>query len=310
MTIKAPRKKYYVYIHKYASGPKEGNVFYVGKGSAKRAGSSYGRSEYWHRIKSKYGFVYEIAKRFDNEICAYSFEKILVGFYGRGNLCNLTDGGDGSFNPTQETRDKISRAISGSKHYKFKDDVIRFCHPDHGPFDGTMYAFYTKYNLSHKDVYHLVYGNRMTVKGWMIGEIRDIDRAINLRGDNHYKYDKAIYEFRNGEGDIFIGTQYEFRKKFDLPQASVWQLVNGGVHTAQGWWIGDNKPKRKVRDCSNHSFLCSKNKVHTGRIKHLSIALNVSETSLCSLRDGRAKSIKGITYIQPIVDHPPISFAA
>lgn len=88
-------KKFYVYVHRYASGPKEGQVFYVGKGSGVRSSSSYNRSVYWNRIVEKYEFTSQILVRVSSEKCAFSLEKAFIRMYGRENLCNLTDGGDG-----------------------------------------------------------------------------------------------------------------------------------------------------------------------------------------------------------------------
>lgn len=109
--------KYYVYVHRYASGEKEGDVFYVGKGACrKRFKSKQGRSIYWNRIVSKYGFKYEILKRFNSEQCAFSYEKILISIIGRKNLCNLTDGGEGASGRvvSENTRKKVSLTNKGT----------------------------------------------------------------------------------------------------------------------------------------------------------------------------------------------------
>lgn len=89
------KKKYYVYVHRYASGPKTGQVFYVGKGSGMRYKNTHGRSEIWGRCVNKYGFSYNVVRRFSNEICAFSLEVAFIAFYGRENLVNLSDGGEG-----------------------------------------------------------------------------------------------------------------------------------------------------------------------------------------------------------------------
>lgn len=88
-------KQFYVYVHRYASGPKEGRVFYVGKGKGGRFNSKSGRSRYWNGIVNKYGFHAEILIWFKDETCAFSFAVALIKRYGRDNLCNLTDGGEG-----------------------------------------------------------------------------------------------------------------------------------------------------------------------------------------------------------------------
>lgn len=92
------QKKYYVYVHRYASGPKKGQVFYVGKGTAFRAyeRSPHRRSNHWVNIERKYGRDVSILIGFNEEACAFSFESSLIRHYGRENLCNMTDGGGGA----------------------------------------------------------------------------------------------------------------------------------------------------------------------------------------------------------------------
>ncbi len=103
-------KQFYVYVHRYASGPKQGEVFYVGKGHGKRAWSKSRSNPHWHNIVNKYGYTIDVLSRFHNEQCAFSFERALISFYGRGNLCNLTDGGEGTsgFVQSEEAKKKMS----------------------------------------------------------------------------------------------------------------------------------------------------------------------------------------------------------
>lgn len=88
-------KPFYVYVHRYASGPKEGQVFYVGKGKGGRLNDNTMRNDYWLRVARKYGFNSEVLRRFINENCAFTFEKIAINAYGFDNLTNMTFGGDG-----------------------------------------------------------------------------------------------------------------------------------------------------------------------------------------------------------------------
>jgi hypothetical protein len=85
-------KDYYVYVHRRKS---DGRVFYVGKGQGRRANDVRHRSKYWNRIVEKHGLVVDIVHHFSHEPDAFSLERELIAFYGRGNLCNLTDGGEG-----------------------------------------------------------------------------------------------------------------------------------------------------------------------------------------------------------------------
>src|SRR5690606_16386245 len=54
------------------------------------------RNEYWTNTVNKYGYYWEIVKRFNNHHCALTYEKIVINNLGMANLVNLTYGGDGS----------------------------------------------------------------------------------------------------------------------------------------------------------------------------------------------------------------------
>ena len=121
-------KKFYVYVHRYSSGPKEGQVFYVGKGSDDiRYRSCQGRNPWWKRVVNKYGFDAEIFMRFHNEACAFSFEKALIRYYGRENLVNLTDGGEGPCGHihTAEWKVYMSKVMTGRKHSSETREKLR-----------------------------------------------------------------------------------------------------------------------------------------------------------------------------------------
>lgn len=93
--------KHYVYIHRRAD---DGVVFYVGKGTKRvrdtadcfdRAHCTNSRNRWWRRIEAKHGRVVEIIAMFNNDADSREFEVSLIAAYGRSNLVNLTDGGDG-----------------------------------------------------------------------------------------------------------------------------------------------------------------------------------------------------------------------
>lgn len=86
-------KEYYVYIHRRAS---DGSVFYVGKGHGRRAfDKTNGRNRYWKFIVSKHGHTVEFYATGLQEWYAFELEKELIAYYGRDNLCNNSDGGEG-----------------------------------------------------------------------------------------------------------------------------------------------------------------------------------------------------------------------
>ena len=98
--------------------------FYIGIGSDmtnKRAKEKARRSNLWKKIIAKSDYEVEIL--FDD--ITYDEAKLkeieFIELYGRidlgnGTLANLTNGGDGTINPSQETRDKISKVNKGRKN--------------------------------------------------------------------------------------------------------------------------------------------------------------------------------------------------
>jgi len=105
-------KPFYVYVHRKAT---DGSVFYVGKGKGNRAFSKSRRNKYWYNTVRKHDFTVHIVMHFNKEICAFSFERALIKHYGRENLCNLTDGGDGAsgHKHSDETKEILSRLATG-----------------------------------------------------------------------------------------------------------------------------------------------------------------------------------------------------
>lgn len=107
-----------VYHHKRLDND---NVFYIGIGKTeKRAVSLSGRSNHWFNINSKCGFKHEILLSDISYEDAKSWERYLIGLYGRRNtgtgvLINLTDGGEGALGliMPEEARKKMSKAHKG-----------------------------------------------------------------------------------------------------------------------------------------------------------------------------------------------------
>lgn len=89
-------------------------IFYVGVGkNESRAYCKYRNNSHWNNVVNKTGYKVDITHR---DICieeALCIEQYLISFYGRkdfgkGELVNKTDGGDGVRNP--------SVVLSGEKH--------------------------------------------------------------------------------------------------------------------------------------------------------------------------------------------------
>lgn len=113
------QKMFHVYVHRRAT---DGSVFYVGKGQKRRPYYKRDRNPHWHRTFDKHGLVVEIVLSTHDEREAFQRERELIAHYGRENLCNLTDGGEGASGVTLSPEHKAAlmaacrRAHLGSKH--------------------------------------------------------------------------------------------------------------------------------------------------------------------------------------------------
>lgn len=59
------------------------------------------------------------------------------------------------------------------------------------------------------------------------------------------RYDKNIYRFHHEDGEYFVGTQHQFRTKYNLCQTGVCLLVNGKQKTHRKWRkMGGKKSKK------------------------------------------------------------------
>jgi hypothetical protein len=106
--------KFCVYIH----ARPDGSPFYVGKGTLERARKLVRRNNPYHNnIVSKYGrdrIIVQVVRSNLEERDAFALEVSLIAkLKESGNrLCNMTAGGEGQSNPSEETRRRMSEAQS------------------------------------------------------------------------------------------------------------------------------------------------------------------------------------------------------
>lgn len=100
---------FYTYFH---TRNDTGAVFYIGKGSGKRAVSNSDRNSYWKNVVAKHGHTVHIAMKNLSESDAFEHEKFLIlCFKDIGvSLANHTDGGGGisGYSHTDESKKKIA----------------------------------------------------------------------------------------------------------------------------------------------------------------------------------------------------------
>ncbi len=120
------QRKYYTYV---LIDPRDMSVFYAGKGSGVRIRGhlvmAVSNRHYNAKLQNKIlkilsmglGVIAEKIFEHDEQWPCHANEVAVIAFYGRDNLCNLTDGGEGAFNPTPEERKRMSEERTGEKNH-------------------------------------------------------------------------------------------------------------------------------------------------------------------------------------------------
>jgi hypothetical protein len=108
---------YYTYLH---TRNDNGKVFYIGKGTHKRAYTT-DRNEHWCSIVAKHGFTAEILAHWSTEQEAYDHEKLLIASFTEMGyvLANKTPGGEGipkGFKHSEQARRNMGQSRLGFKH--------------------------------------------------------------------------------------------------------------------------------------------------------------------------------------------------
>jgi hypothetical protein len=106
------RIDYYVYAHQKP----DGSVFYVGKGTGKRAFERQGRNKYWKRIAAKHGFRVVFLEWLLDESEAYDRERFYIKYFKGKNQAqaNVCDGGEGGIS-----------GVFGENHFNWKPYITK-----------------------------------------------------------------------------------------------------------------------------------------------------------------------------------------
>lgn len=217
-------KQFYVYVHRRKT---DGRVFYVGKGKGNRAWSNQ-RNRYWHNIVGKHGVVVKVIARFSNEECAFSMERALIKFYGRKNLCNMTDGGDGMSGYIHSVNSKM--IISKNNSVRVVTDETRLKHSLNSR--GRQKTDRERNLISKR-----MLGNKLTL-GLKHSEETKAMMSKDRTGKLHPNFDSKIRYFSSEIIDAkFIGTQYDFCKMFSLDRTSISAICTGKRKRHKGWVV-------------------------------------------------------------------------
>lgn len=212
-------KGFYVYLHRKLS---DNSVFYVGKGTGRRAWVKKGRSKYWQRVKDKHGYTVEIL--FDNLTEEESFQVEIdtikeLQYFGY-DLCNLTLGGGGvsGYNWTEEQRNNLSKSVSGKirseEHCKNLSLALKGKKPTQERIEKMRKS---------------LTGKKQTLE--------TIEKRKKSLAKIKHLADKSVYVWYSLE-DIFIGTRLEFSEYTGIHNKKLRTLFQTNPHkTCKGWSI-------------------------------------------------------------------------
>lgn len=228
-------RRFYVYAHRRES---DGAIFYVGKGTGKRAFNFTHRSLLWKRCYEKHGCRVEILFNDLPEVCAFSIEKAVIASIGRARLANLSDGGEGVANPSYRTRLLKSERFSGAGNPQHDPTVHVFWHEIYGKISCTKHIFRKCFGLESPNVSKLVSGGLKTLKGWRLYENKEIKSGKAGPNKSTLQMD---YLFKHEDGRFFRGNPHDFRTNFPLEKSNVYKLRTGRVAKYKGWRV-DHAP--------------------------------------------------------------------
>lgn len=223
-------KKYYVYEHREKD---TGRVFYVGKGFGNRKTRKCDRNVYWKRVEAKHGFSAHILYDGLSEAEAHDLERKIIDAYGRENLCNLTDGGEGVSNPSDSAR--LGQALGQASEEQFE-----FFHDQYGSFFGTCFDLRRAFNLTKTDgsnIRAMAKTSRyLSVKGWRM----TVDKIGTRNPYRPVSLDNKVYMFYNECGNVFIGSRTMAGCATDLLGPQISLLITGGKDKIKGWSLLDS----------------------------------------------------------------------
>lgn len=120
-----------VYLHRRNDN---NSIFYVGMGNSSRVKDKGHRNDYWNNIVNKFGYYTDVVAKDLSVDDAYELEMFLISELGRkdlkkGNLVNMTDGGDGCNNWNDDrTKNMIEKNRDNMKsvsQYNSKGEFIK-----------------------------------------------------------------------------------------------------------------------------------------------------------------------------------------
>lgn len=221
---------YYVYAYIRSSN---GTPYYIGKGKGNRA---FKRHTSISVPKDKTKIVFLETNL--SEIGALAIERRMIRWWGRkdqnsGVLLNITDGGEGVSNPSEETRKKISanRIYGGKVSDKMLETKIRRGVPIGSTSEIALKGVATRIKNGNNN-------NNNRVKA--IETIHNSGRKVSAPLNSEKAREKSINTCMELSSRYIVAELRELAKKYEL------KLGSGWVRKPDSWILA------KISDIKNH----------------------------------------------------------
>jgi len=96
-----------------------------------------------------------------------------------------------------------------------------------------------KYWLKNNTAETFIYAKKKYGFGMLLIQylLVDIRKETKKRPEHTHLINSKIYTFYHTSGDIFIGRQFDLRKKYNVPHGNLSCMVSGKIHSCCGWSI-------------------------------------------------------------------------
>ena len=222
-------RNYFLYKH-YTS---EGNLFYIGIGQQyketthykiyKRAYDVSNRNFLWKRFYQKYGRVVEIVKDNLTEKECKELEVKLISKYGKiidnsGILCNISNGGEGRFGDSSNSKRIYVYTIDGEfiREFKAVKEASAF------------------YSLPSQNISKVANGFRRSCGGlqFSYSKLQSLP-SVHKKID----YTPKHITLKKGEDIITFNSIYSAAKMLGLNKRHLFECIHGRRKAVKGWRI-------------------------------------------------------------------------
>lgn len=126
---------------------------------------------------------------------------------------------------------------SGANHPTADKTDYQWEHIDGRKYIGPRYAFKAEFGLDNRGVDNVLTGYAKTVRGWFIAYLLSEDDVERLRrGKSGKRLDRKKYLVRHADGREFLGERWRIEEHCGIGNTMLGRLINGGCHTASGWF--------------------------------------------------------------------------